>query len=152
MKKLMTVLLITFGCFTLVGCGDKENNGTNDGGKVVGQTWPTDISYVPNIPYDGKGTIVDQKEDTSYESGQYMIYIKGADLESANAYVDKLYSNGYEILNMFRESGKYLEAPKKGNYNKRGYENEDGTIKVVVVLHDGNDKYDLVITFADMSE
>ena len=80
-----------------------------------------------------------------------MIYIKGADLKSANDYVDKLYSNGYEVMNMFSSSGKYLEQPKTNKNYKMGYENEDGSISVQLNLHDGRDDYNFVITWADMN-
>lgn len=149
LKEFMTLALVLTFVFALTGCGDKENSGVNDGGKNE-KSWPTGVSYVPDIKYEGKGSIIDTKEDTEY-GNQYMIYINGADLKSANAYVDKLYSNGYEVMNMFKTSGKYLEQPKTNKSYKIGYENEDGSIRVQVILHDGRDDYNFVITWADMN-
>lgn len=154
LKEFMTFALVLTFVVALTGCGKETNNGGTTGDNDSGETgkgWPTGVSYVPNIKYEGKGSIVDTKEDTDYGK-QYMIYIKGADLKSANAYVDKLYSNGYEVMNMFSASGKYLEQPKTNKSYKMGYENADGSISVQVILHDGRDDYNMVITWADTSD
>lgn len=150
LKRILIIVFVFVITITLTGCDGKKNNGTSSGKETNGMSWPTNISYVPNITYEGKGKIIDIKEDTDWGS-QYMIYIKGADLKSANAYVDKLYENGYQVLNIYSDEGKYLKEPNKNNSFKMGYENEDGSINVVVVMHDGKDNYNLVITFADMN-
>lgn len=153
LKRFMTIAFVFVMAIALTGCGKESNNGGETTGgnnsEEAGKGWPTDVSYVPNIKYDGKGTIVDTKENAWKD--QYMIYIKGADLKSANAYVDKLYDNGYTVLNMFSDEGKYLKQPKKDNHFKMGYGNADGLLNVQVNLHDGRDDYNLVITWANMN-
>ncbi|MDO5569745.1 MAG: hypothetical protein Q4G04_06590, partial [bacterium] len=118
LKGFMTFALVLTFAVALTGCGKETNNGGGTTGGTgsgeTGKSWPTGVSYVPDIKYEGKGAIVDIKEDTDW-GNQYMIYIKGADLKSANAYVDKLYSNGYKVMNMFSDSGKYLKQPESNN-------------------------------------
>lgn len=151
LKIFMSIVLTITLTVIITGCGKETNSSGENNQNETSNNWPTEISYVPHIPYEGKGKIVKQEEDTSY-GNEYMIYIKGSTLDSANKYIDKLYSNGYQVLNMFSDEGKYLKSPGKNSFYKTGFENSDGTIKVVMVLHDGKEEYDLVITFADMSE
>ncbi|MDO5569074.1 MAG: hypothetical protein Q4G04_03070 [bacterium] len=150
LKRFMTFALVLTFVVALTGCQKETNTSKGNGSSKISDSWPTGVSYVPDIKYEGKGSIVKTKEDTEY-GNQYMIYIKGADLESANAYVDKLYSNGYEVMNMFSDEGKYLQQPKSNSYFKMGYENEDDGISVQLNLHDNQEDYNLVITWADMN-
>ena len=147
LKIILSIAFMFVIAITLTGCGSEGET------KVSGKDWPSGVSYIPNLPYEGKGSIVEFKEDKELE--EYSIYINGATLDSANEYIQKLYDNGWTKMNMFSDDGDLLKTPKKDNFYKLGFDSSDEKSAVVVIIHDGNPKvngieYNLVLTFANM--
>lgn len=128
MKKTIIVLLALVMALSLAACGgsDTSSNGEKPSGGIAdidgggkgnesdgeagtsSLSWPSADFITPGMEYTGGGTItyVDYIDGSTQEGGgsQYGVYINGATLDDAKAYIDTLKTDGFDYYSTVGDS------------------------------------------------
>lgn len=161
MKKLLALLMTLALVLALAACGgkDKPDNGEKpsggiadieDGGKenvedtnTPSLSWPSADFITPGMKYTGGGeiTYVGYIDGSTQEGGmsQYEVYINGATLDDAKAYIDALKTDGFEYFSPIGASEPEA-AFEFGFYEWKG-EADGGSRFVTVYVGEEADTY-----------
>lgn len=131
-KKILIGLFAVLMCFTLVGCGNKEE-GTGGNNTDNGVAWPSN-EYTNLIPKPEGATIYEEKAIDNYYFVGHSIDLTDWTIEECKAYAEKLKAAGFTTPG---EGMNDVVVKNTDSEYSFGAENSDG-VYVTVGSYSGN--------------